>query len=89
MSCLYVVHANQEQTENIILDKSLFMITRLNLTAYWFCYINSTINPVCYALCNANFRRTFWKILTCKFTRKWSLRKQQMSSTYSFQFGQR
>ncbi|KAM7345231.1 muscarinic Acetylcholine Receptor, A-type isoform 1-T6 [Cochliomyia hominivorax] len=34
---------------------------------YALCYINSTINPVCYALCNASFRRTYIRILTCKW----------------------
>lgn len=35
--------------------------------AYYFCYINSTVNPLCYALCNANFRQTYIRILTCKW----------------------
>lgn len=34
---------------------------------YALCYINSTINPVCYALCNASFRRTYVRIITCKW----------------------
>lgn len=34
---------------------------------YALCYINSTINPVCYALCNASFRRTYLRIITCKW----------------------
>ncbi|KAH7644824.1 hypothetical protein HUG17_0362 [Dermatophagoides farinae] len=37
--------------------------------AYFLCYVNSTLNPLLYALCNTNFRRTYIRILTCKFRR--------------------
>ena len=55
---------------------TLFKIT------LWLGYINSTLNPVLYPLCNANFRRAFAKMLnkTCTCCRNSSL--QRSSQTY-------
>lgn len=50
--------------------KSAWIPDALFLVSYYMCYLNSTVNPVCYALANRHFRSVFLRILRGDFRSK-------------------
>ena len=60
---ILIIINNLDKTHTLIPD---YLV---NFASFLF-YFNSTLNPLCYALANENFRKTYWQILTCSWSKK-------------------
>jgi len=49
----------------ILISASRTHHLKFYISAWWLCYINSTVNPFCYALCDKRFRDNFYRPLRC------------------------
>ncbi|XP_035213871.1 5-hydroxytryptamine receptor 1B-like [Stegodyphus dumicola] len=54
----------------------------VHTAAIWLGYLNSTVNPMIYALCNASFKRAFWKI-GARFSAGWTTKCRRRNNNHA------